>query len=111
MGWEGPLTHKQHLVWQAWRNLQWNIPDRHDHYSMGIMAMWGSKDSKLDDFRIKFLDRTIPSRSPRNPGAEEGENGEAPFGPKRLTKETLAAAQSALTKGIWAWRCGALQKS
>lgn len=30
----GPLTHRQYEAWQAWRELQWDRPDRHDFYQM-----------------------------------------------------------------------------
>ena len=36
MGWSGPLTHRQFLLWRAWLDEQWNRPSRSDHYLMGV---------------------------------------------------------------------------
>lgn len=29
-------THRQHLTWLAWLEMQWDLPDRHDNYLMRI---------------------------------------------------------------------------
>lgn len=38
LGWPGPMTHRQFLVWSAWLDEQWNRPDRTDHYLMQVAA-------------------------------------------------------------------------
>lgn len=53
-----PLTHRQFLTWQEWLGLEWNRPNRADHYSMRVaQAMSGSK---LDDYKIEFKLREPP---------------------------------------------------
>lgn len=48
-------TERQLIIALAWINLQWNRPDRHDHYQMQTAAMMSAKkDAKLDDFKLKF---------------------------------------------------------
>lgn len=63
LGWAGPLTHRQNLVWQEWRGRQWNEPSLTDHYLMQLshlLVMVNStkkSTAKLDDFRLKFRRR------------------------------------------------------
>lgn len=58
MGWVGPMTHRQFVVWQLWLSEQWNEPDRSDYYMMQIAHIVASivskKKVKFEQFRLKF---------------------------------------------------------
>lgn len=63
LGWEAPLTHRQFRLWQMWRDLQWNRPNRTDYYLMavqmqiaGVANMFAKhqRSFRLRDFRINF---------------------------------------------------------
>ncbi len=61
MGWPGPMTHRQYLVWQEWLNQEWNRPDRSDHYAMQVAktvaqsaAGRHGRGIKLNQFKIPF---------------------------------------------------------
>lgn len=52
------MTHRQMLAWNVWLELQWNLPDRTDHYLMFVIheirycmaekkRSFNSKDYKL----------------------------------------------------------------
>ena len=62
MDWEGPVTHRQYLAWQAWLDEEWNRPDRSDYYQMQTAADVRFKgrdvptDFKLENMRIDFVD-------------------------------------------------------
>lgn len=38
MGWRGPMTHWQYLIWQAWLRAEWNRPSKDNWYAMGVMC-------------------------------------------------------------------------
>jgi hypothetical protein len=60
------VTQRQFLAWGAWLDLQWNEPDRSDHYLMALRAEMQrgyAKDPRsvpkeLDAFKIKFKEQT-----------------------------------------------------
>lgn len=60
MGWDGPTTNRQHLVWVEWLKMQWNAPNRTDHYLMQVAAevarQWAKhpQSCKLGNFIIQF---------------------------------------------------------
>ena len=64
MGWPGPMTHRQYLLWRVWSQEQWNRPSRSDHYLMAVARelralphlVWGEQppESTLDDLRVSF---------------------------------------------------------
>lgn len=93
MGWDtlphgrhGPPTHRQYMAWMHWRLLQWNEPDRHDHYLMKVVSvldMRGGEHRFPDDYRLGFDVRVPSSQEPAEPVfLVDGK----PFGPRRLTK-------------------------
>lgn len=56
MGWQGPLTHRQMQMWNAYRIEELNTPSRSDHYLMQIAAVFsGRKGATLDDYKIPFV--------------------------------------------------------
>lgn len=92
LGWRGPITHRQFLGWQEWRDsLQyWNSPDRHDHYLMQVArevyyVLASKRDGSLNDFRIVFKD---------------------PEPQVVMTKEERLRAETKLTKQAWGARLG-----
>ena len=60
LDWPGPMTHRQFKVWCAWEDLEWNKPNRSDHYTMQVayqLAVVNSKNPsaiRFDKFKIKF---------------------------------------------------------
>ncbi len=60
MGWEGPITHRQFLTWQAWDAMEWNRPSRTDHYLMGVecevrrVLSKKPNDIQPEHFKMKF---------------------------------------------------------
>lgn len=60
MGWPGPVTHRQYLLWQIWLDLQWDRPTLSDYYLMQIAAevkrvlSKSPNKIKLKDFLLKF---------------------------------------------------------
>lgn len=60
MGWSGPMTHRQFLVWRGFLRDEWNRPTRDNYYQMMIantsLLPHVKKGSKLgfEDFRIRF---------------------------------------------------------
>jgi hypothetical protein len=61
MGWDGPLTHRQFIVWQVWLNQQKNMPSRDNYYQMQIARevrrQYSKKPNKVqtEEFKIKFV--------------------------------------------------------
>lgn len=65
MGWPGPMTHRQFLVWTAWLKEQWNSPNRTDHYLMLLAQhlalmparVWGKSGGhlSLSDCALSFM--------------------------------------------------------
>lgn len=60
LGWEGPVTNRQHDAWVVWLDMQWELPDRHDHYLMQLHAevrrllAKHPQSVKVEDSKIKF---------------------------------------------------------
>lgn len=62
MGWPGPMTHRQFLVWQAWLDKEWNVPSRSDWYAMQtareVLCSGQDKEYRAKvsagDFRMPF---------------------------------------------------------
>lgn len=38
MGWHGPLTYYQFLIWRAWHDMELNKPGRIEYYLMALRA-------------------------------------------------------------------------
>lgn len=91
MGWYGPLTHRQFLVWQVWLRNQWNQPSRSDFYTMQLTAMQSAKeDVNPSDFVITFKDVESTTALPSQPEEDNRPIVDGkPFGPRRLTKEDV----------------------
>lgn len=52
------MTHRQFLAWHEWLGMEWNRPDRHDHYAMRVaQSMTGGR---LDDYAISFKIKEPP---------------------------------------------------
>ena len=59
------MTHRQYEAWRWWLRLEWNRPDRSDHYAMQVCQhlwllparVWGKNPEppKLDKFEIPFV--------------------------------------------------------
>lgn len=64
LGQPGPLTHREHMTWLAWEQLQWNRPSRSDYYQMQtafeICRSNAAKPKKIqfEWFVMKFKDPT-----------------------------------------------------
>ena len=60
LGWPGPMTHRQFLLWDLWQREQLNQPSRSDHYLMQIALYILRSNSrragklKLEDVRLAF---------------------------------------------------------
>jgi hypothetical protein len=60
MGWPGPMTARQYEAWEAWLELQWEIPSKLDYYLAQIACeasrATAKKPSspKLNKYLIKF---------------------------------------------------------
>lgn len=71
MGWVGPTTNRQHLVWLEWFKLQWNNPSKTDHYLMQITAevarQWAKhpQNCKISNYIIPFGERRQPTATER----------------------------------------------
>lgn len=65
MGWNGPMTHRQFLVWQVWLDEEMNNPSREDHYLMQIaqeVAKTRAKHPnqvKLEGFKLVHTKKII----------------------------------------------------
>lgn len=113
MGWTGPMTYRQYLVWKAWLKEEWNNPSRSDYYAMStalrIVQKFNKEASsvKLDDLKIPFGFKTVslePTEEVK-PRDESWMKGRTP--PPIMTKETIAEAQAAMSKSTWAQSIGA----
>lgn len=91
MGWSGPLTGRQYVLWLAWLEAEWNTPDRGDHYSMQNAAL-------LKLLYHAVLNKTPPSDIALNkfkiPFVRQKDKG------KGLTREQAAAFAKARWKGL-----------
>lgn len=92
------MTHRQYVVWQAWLDMQWEIPSRSDHYLMRIafeacranQRIKRPNKVKIDDFRVKFTrkddKRKVSIVEHRTPEEEQAARDKA----------------AAMSKGRWA---------
>ncbi len=61
------MPHREFEMYDAWLGMQWNRPDRHDHYLMKFMTvvvgLFSKKGTNLDPntFRIDFVE-TKPTK-------------------------------------------------
>jgi len=83
------MTHRQFEAWQEWLAMQWNLPDRSDHYMMQVAAMQSSEQRTIDDFRIKFTSSNEPVVELPEVLDEYGHS----WFPRRMTKESIAKAE------------------
>lgn len=66
------MTYRQYKTWQAWLDLQWDNPDRHDLYLMQIACevrrVLSDKPNqiKLDHFHLRFKS-PAPKKRPHTP--------------------------------------------
>lgn len=69
LGWTPPLTHRQYLTLQAWRQDELNRPSRADYYAMRVaQAMAGGR---LDDYRVEFQEPVQEANLPVRELTEE----------------------------------------
>ena len=55
MGWDGPMTHRQFLAWQAWQRLDIERPQRAEIvYTMQVAQAAGGYKLPLQDHAITF---------------------------------------------------------
>lgn len=73
MGWDGPLTQRQHEAWLAWLELDMSCPTRADYYMMQIarFLLADANKVKLDDLRIPLPTDTQERKSERQPTKTE----------------------------------------
>ncbi len=87
MGWPGPMTHIQFVMWQDWLRHEMDVPSRSDHYLMQIASEVHKTKFKPEDtnkFKMKFSHEPAPD--PKN----------LPFPP--LTKEQIVNIRAAMHK-------------
>lgn len=81
MGWPGPITHRQFVVWEAWLKEEWDKPNRGDNYLM-LVAAWVRRLSEncevdVDRMKLKFkwktLAEALPELSPEEKAKQESE--------------------------------------
>lgn len=57
MGWDGPMTHRQFLAWQAWQRMDIEQPQRAEIvYAMQAAQAAGGYQKSLQDHCIRFED-------------------------------------------------------
>lgn len=60
LGWDGPMTHRQLLAWDAFFEADWNTPSKDNYYVMAVAAEVRRvlhnkpKEVELDHFKLKF---------------------------------------------------------
>ena len=102
LGWPGPMTHRQFLLWMAWLKKEWNKPSRDNWYSMQAAAEarkgWVAKpnDVQVSDFIIPFGWRT-PEEVVE---AEEQEVAHASDGSKAMFSAVVGVGVAAGGPGV-----------
>lgn len=86
MGWPGPLTHRQFLVWGHWLDGEWNRPDRGDKYLQQVAYEVRRGNAKHPN-RVKFEHLELKFR-------RRGER------PNNLTREQAARISKAKWIGM-----------
>ena len=73
MGWHGPVTLRQYMVWMAWLDEDYNHPTRTDFYLMQValdaIRPWTKQKLTLADFKLEF--GKASRRESRKPTVEE----------------------------------------
>ena len=90
-------SHRQHLAWLAWLEMQWNLPDRHDNYLMRIayeIRCGNVKDPK----KVKMSDFYMPFNKKAGKSVSGASGNQASVGTQGLTKEQ--ASKIALARWI-----------
>jgi hypothetical protein len=73
MGWDGPTTHRQFLVWEEWLFQEMNRPGRLEHYLMRValeirrflgLFVKDPGPLTLDAFRVPFERRAAAAPAP-----------------------------------------------
>lgn len=72
MGWDGPVTHRQFVIWSRWYRDEYSTPSRSDYYLAQIAAevrrglVKNPQSVKLSTFVLDFDDsrRRMPELSP-----------------------------------------------
>lgn len=59
-------THRQYLTWLAWLEMQWNKPDRHDHYLMRVAQVVCKQPRELDFYKIEFVSIEVADEVPKS---------------------------------------------
>lgn len=70
------MTHRQYVGWLAWLDLQWDTPNRTDHYLMALRAEvrrgWIRDPASVDDNAMRLVfNRTEALQVPSNVSVEE----------------------------------------
>lgn len=95
LGWSGPLTHRQAVMLEAWREAQWNHPDRHDYYVMMLAAIQARANSKSPQsiqprhFKLVFSRSNVklsPEERKQRIAFSKGAWSGAAGGMKRMTR-------------------------
>jgi hypothetical protein len=83
MGWDGPVTHRQHLCWVEWRDfVSINQPSRDNYYQMQIACEQRRQYSKnprsvkLEHFKLTFGKKTVVRGS--NPSSQDDTGASVP---------------------------------
>jgi hypothetical protein len=98
MGWPGPVTHRQYMLWHRWFGLQWNRPSRDNWYLMAIAAevrrvlSKQPRSIKEKHFKLKF-DLENPEGPPKNLSPEEVKK-------RKIELSTIAKAKVGAMLGI-----------
>jgi hypothetical protein len=105
MGWPGPLTHRQYLVWQRWLQDEWNRPSRADYHVMRVAQVVASvapgapqQGYELLKFGVEFPPAPVG-------GEDDGGYGD-PNGPDVDLTPEQAEAYTEMALGIWEARLG-----
>jgi hypothetical protein len=74
MGWEGPVTHRQLLVWGEYFRAEMDRPSRTDFYLMRVAfeAFYSQRkypnEIDLEPFRLKFSSKEPTADAKKSPG-------------------------------------------
>lgn len=59
------MTHRQFKAWEAWFELEWNVPNRADYYAMNVAAEVRRSRAKnpgvvkVEDLRLKLEKKKV----------------------------------------------------
>lgn len=77
MGWHGPLTYYQFLVWRAWHDAELNNPGKTEYYLMALRA----------DFEARALGKDVDPNTKRVRVERKAAEGRAPVTQKEAVKQ------------------------